>query len=147
MYGWAPLALMGEEINKLETPTRNRQMYSIAAQQEEEPFELTATSNNPAHASPADIHRAGEPSSQEDGNLSLAGAYLGIWNIYATVPQFLATFISMVVFRIFEPGRGAEYIQGNGAGSGGMSGTAVRLTIGAVCSLIAATLIFRLRKP
>lgn len=97
----------------------------------------------------------------------MAGIYLGIHNIFATIPQFLATFISMVVFSILEPGQspelaaggasasssssslhatdGAEQTPGNVARSG-LSGTAVCLAIGAVFQLVAAAQSFRMRK-
>src|SRR5439155_1200695 len=77
-----------------------------------------------------------------------AGVYLGIWNIYATLPQFLASFISMIVFSVLEPGVSPHFAQGDGKeGAGdnvsggvtrGISGTAVCLAIGAICSLVAA---------
>lgn len=33
----------------------------------------------------------------------LAGIYLGVLNVYTTLPQFVGTFISWIVFSIFEP--------------------------------------------
>lgn len=38
----------------------------------------------------------------------LSGLYFGILNIYTTLPQFLATFISTVVFSVLEPGKSPE---------------------------------------
>ena len=37
-----------------------------------------------------------------------AGIYLGILNIFCTIPQFIGTFISWVVFSILEPGKTLE---------------------------------------
>lgn len=34
----------------------------------------------------------------------LAGIYLGVLNVYTTLPQFLGTFISWIVFSVLEPG-------------------------------------------
>ena len=34
----------------------------------------------------------------------LAGIYLGVLNVYTTIPQFVGTFISWIVFSVFEPG-------------------------------------------
>lgn len=34
----------------------------------------------------------------------LAGIYLGVLNVYTTLPQFVGTFISWIVFSILEPG-------------------------------------------
>ena len=111
------------------------------------------------------------------GSGGTAGVYLGIWNIFDTMPPPIATFISMIVFSILEPGlspelggslnglgdnpaggRGNGTVApggggGGGTGSGkaefikpGLSGTAVLLAIGAVCSFVAAGQSFRLRK-
>jgi solute carrier family 45 protein 1/2/4 len=159
MYGWAPLALMGEEINKLGTSNAHGQVYSRVAQQEAalELARLSTDSTQAPESTAADLTRryqTGQTTRVEAG--PLAGVYLGIWNIYATVPQFLATFISMIVFSVLEPGVSPEFVQGDadeGAGGdaskevvNGLSGTAVCLAIGAICSLVAATLSFRLRK-
>lgn len=38
----------------------------------------------------------------------LAGVYFGILNIYTTLPQFIGTFISTIVFSILEPGKSPE---------------------------------------
>jgi hypothetical protein len=171
MYGWAPLALMRQEINRLGSPTPNNQPYSSIAQREEEVDQYFELAEHLIYDSMADLHPADSPFTHDSDPPSLAGVYLGIWNIFATIPQFLATFISMIAFSILEPGKKAEYIQGGGAGGvgavkgdsdtrggvegndrpsgvpkGSISGTAVCLAIGAVCSIIAATRIFRLRK-
>ena len=136
MYGWAPLAIMGEEINKLENPA-NGQASSLIDR--DNSFELT---------------RRSPTRGEEETILPTAGIYLGIWNIYATIPQFLATFIAMIVFSILEPGKSPELTKGDGEKLGdasrspvlGLSGTAVCLTIGAVCSFVAGIRTFRLRR-
>ncbi|GAM86773.1 hypothetical protein ANO11243_047930 [Dothideomycetidae sp. 11243] len=65
----------------------------------------------------------------------LAGVYLGILNLYTTLPQFVATGISTVVFAILEPGGGGgEAGEGIGQKKTGLSGIAVCLFIGAFCS-------------
>ena len=154
MYGWAPLAILGEEINKLEASSHG-QAYSSLAQ--DGPLEMGRLSldsiHEPLHAGMAQRLDEGNGSATGD----MAGVYLGIWNIFATIPQFLATFISMVAFSILEPGKSPELTQGEevaepDAGDAarrltqGLSGTAVCLAIGAVCSFVAATRTFRLRK-
>ena len=106
----------------------------------------------------------------DDDDDAMAGIYLGIHNIFATVPQFLATFVSMIVFSILEPGQSPELAAGgasassssaaaaSGGGSGGgdkmagdlpmngLSGTAVCLAIGAVFQLVAAAQSLRMRR-
>ena len=106
----------------------------------------------------------------DDDDDAMAGIYLGIHNIFATVPQFLATFVSMIVFSILEPGQSPELAAGGAsasssaavaaAGGGdegpgqaagelpmnGLSGTAVCLAIGAVFQLVAAAQSLRMRR-
>ena len=150
MYGWAPLAIMGEEINKLES-SGDGPAYSRVSQDgnvetgrsSEDLMQIPVLGNN-THR-PEEMSRAGG---------DMAGVYLGIWNIFAVIPQFLATFISMIAFSILEPGKSPELSDGDeGPGDDaskrltqGLSGTAVCLAIGAVCSFIAATQTFRMRK-
>ena len=74
-----------------------------------------------------------------------AGIYLGILNLYTTLPQFVGTFISMCVFAILEPGKHAE-LAGEGTSSAesavekaeGVNAIAVCLFIGALSSIGAA---------
>jgi solute carrier family 45, member 1/2/4 len=155
MYGWAPLAILGEEITKLGIPNDDELAasllaYNVLESHEEEMAELEHSSSHAIQDSTAPVHRI-TPSAMPPPS---TGVYLGIWNIYATVPQFVATFIAIVTFHILEPGKG---IQGTGPPTGGLShgvkdhtsslsGTATCLAIGAVCSCVAAALTFRLRK-
>jgi solute carrier family 45 protein 1/2/4 len=155
MYGWAPLAILGEEIIKLGIPNKDELAASLLTQNfpeslEEEMTELEHETFHTSQGSTPSTRRV-EPESTSPPS---AGVYLGIWNIYATIPQFVATFIAVVAFRIMEPGKG---IQGTGPPAGGpsdgtenhtgpSSGTATCLAIGAVCSCVAAALTFRLRK-
>jgi len=102
--------------------------------------------------------------SSADQNGELAGIYLGIFNFYCVLPQFVATGISMVVFSIFEsPDHNASLsntVKADEKGTGSrdnvglvtrqkinagligkgnqVSGIAVCLFIGALCSLVAA---------
>ena len=43
---------------------------------------------------------AAQPSTGE-----LAGVYLGVLNVYTTLPQFVGTFISWIVFTLLEPSK------------------------------------------
>ena len=154
MYNWAPLAIMGEEINNLEASSHGQAYLSLAQDGPVEMDRLSVDSiHDPLHAGMARHLHEGIGSATGD----MAGIYLGIWNIFATIPQFLATFISMVAFSILEPGKSPELTQGEGAAgpddgdaarrlTQGLSGTAVCLAIGAVCSFVAAIRTFRLRK-
>lgn len=145
MYGWAPLAIMGEEINKLESPSAG-QAYTRVGQ--DGPVEVDRLSLDSTQLL---ARAAQDPDETENATGDMAGVYLGIWNIFATIPQFIATFISMIAFSILEPGKSPELSAGEGEGAGdwkkqGLSGTAVCLAIGAVCSFVAAGRTFGLRK-
>ena len=141
MYGWAPLAIMGEEINKLAAATNPRTTYSRLSQDESIHLGRTSSDSEPP------------PRDSSSGPEGMAGIYLGIWNIFATIPQFLATFIAMVTFSILEPGTSKELGDGTTGGEGldeevrqRLSGTAVCLAVGALCSFVAAMQSFRMRR-
>lgn len=79
----------------------------------------------------------------------LAGVYLGILNLYTTLPQFVGTGISMVVFSILEPGKSPELAKDahpdEHHSTDGPNAIGVMLFIGAVCSCGAAYATHRLR--
>lgn len=146
MYGWAPLAIMGEEINKLEASANTAAAYSRLSS-DGVSLGMARMSSDSGRGSP-------NTAAGTEGMAGMAGVYLGIWNIFATVPQFLATFIAMVTFSILEPGKselGLADTPAVGEDSekvvrSGLSGTAVCLAVGAVCSFVAATQSFRMRR-
>ena len=147
MYGWAPLALIGEEINKLENST-GLEMSSRGTAEGYVP--LTRASLDAIHAVPSEEQPLQSERTSDDTG-GVAGVYLGIWNIFATIPQFIATFIAMIAFAILEPGKSPELADGGKTGDAGaipqgLSGTALCLAIGAICSFVAATQSFRLRR-
>jgi len=69
----------------------------------------------------------------------LSGLYFGILNIYSTLPQFVGTFISLIVFSILEPGKSPELAHdahpSEHHGTDGPNAIAVCLFIGAFCSI------------
>ncbi|KAI9759191.1 MAG: hypothetical protein M1835_000441 [Candelina submexicana] len=144
MYGWAPLAILGEEINKLENSSHDPAYSSIEQDPSVELTSLRAESN--------EFTGVTTSHGKEEATSATAGIYLGIWNIFATIPQFLATFIAAIAFSIIEPGKSPELAKGdnergNNSSKGqipGLTGTAVCLAIGAVCSFVAAAQTFRL---
>lgn len=73
----------------------------------------------------------------------LSGIYLGMLNVFTTLPQFIGTFESMIVFSIFEPGSSLEK---TGGAADGPNGISVCLFIGAVCALGAAYSTHRLKQ-
>jgi solute carrier family 45 protein 1/2/4 len=72
----------------------------------------------------------------------MAGVYLGVLNIFTTLPQFVGTGISTLVFSVLEPGLSPELAQHADPEehhrTDGWSGIGICLFIGAVCSAWAA---------
>jgi solute carrier family 45 protein 1/2/4 len=80
----------------------------------------------------------------EDAAVSgdLSGVYLGILNVYTTLPQFIGTFISWIVFSILEPGKSPELAKDahpdEHHSTDGPNAIAVCLFIGALAAVVAA---------
>lgn len=139
---------MGVEINKLgpshapsHSPTSYRRL-ALASQNHDpdldpdDTFELDA------------LHLAhpASPTTSSSSTGELAGIYLGILNLFTTLPQFVGTFISMVVFSVLEPGKSPELAEGGEVRAAeGVNAIAVCLFIGAVSAVGAAWATGRLR--
>ncbi|KAK8167173.1 hypothetical protein BC567DRAFT_230731 [Phyllosticta citribraziliensis] len=134
---WAPFSLMGEEINRLAGSERSGAGYRRVS-------------------GSSDIELAGGESSKGGANGSgssgeMSGVYLGILNLFTTLPQFVGTFISWVVFSVLEPGKSPELAKGahqSGSqhhGRDGPNAIAVCLFIGALSAGVAAYATNRLR--
>ncbi|PLB52701.1 MFS general substrate transporter [Aspergillus steynii IBT 23096] len=109
---WAPFSFMGVEINKLATgnssPSRSSGVTMITSASvrsgtydmngETEMETLRLNHHDPDSDSDLEDAVSNAPSTGE-----LAGIYLGVLNVYTTLPQFVGTFISWIVFSIFEP--------------------------------------------
>jgi len=150
---WAPFTFMGVEINRLGSnpsnlPTNNAldSSYiripdtSVELDMEPSVLHLRHSSTSPSSTSTA---TAPAPTGE------LAGVYLGILNLYTTLPQFIATGISMVVFTLLEPGKSPELAKDahpdEHHGTEGPNAIAVCLFIGAIASVVAAYATRRLR--
>ena len=88
---------------------------------------------------PVQLH---EPAPTND----IAGEMLGIMNVFVTLPQFIMTFVSSVVFAILEPGKSKELTEGKVEVRGGISAIAVVMVIGGFGSIAAAWLTMKLRR-
>jgi solute carrier family 45 protein 1/2/4 len=92
----------------------------------------------------SDLEKNSEPSGSD-----LAGVYLGILNLYTTLPQFLGTFISWTVFSILEPGKSPELAKDahpdEHHSTEGPNAIAVWLFIGALAALMASYATERLK--
>ncbi|QIW98585.1 hypothetical protein AMS68_004103 [Peltaster fructicola] len=133
--GWASFALIGAEINKLSSDIPQAHRRNGTYQQvPDDAVELDSPTLHLRHDSDASAHGASQTG-------ELAGIYLGILNLYTTMPQFIGTGISTIVFSILEPGKSPELTdagEGLQAPKDGMSGIGVCLFIGALCAGMAA---------
>lgn len=132
---------MGMEVNKIsggggDAPYRR---LSNAAGT----MELRHTDSIHVEHGPDDDHN----SSGTTGELS--GIYFGILNIYQTIPQFIGTFISTVVFSVLEPGKSPELAvdapSNEHHSTDGPNAIAVCLFIGAGAAIVAAVATRRLK--
>ena len=139
--GWASFALIGTEINKLSSPTNATNYARLSPDDDLELAPGASTSTlHVRHAS--DLSDVDHPSTSTSSTGESAGVYLGVLNIFTTLPQFVGTGISTLVFSILEPGKSPELAQhappDEHHSAEGVSGIGVCLFIGAVCSAWAA---------
>ncbi|KAK1073827.1 hypothetical protein LTR48_009336, partial [Friedmanniomyces endolithicus] len=76
-----------------------------------ESLDTSLLSSHSSHSSPQTLHLRHNSNASSIDNTStgeLSGVYLGILNIYTTLPQFVGTGISWLVFSILEPGKSLE---------------------------------------
>ncbi|KZF25981.1 MFS general substrate transporter [Xylona heveae TC161] len=105
---WAPFTFMGIEINRLSVPASssngnvsyNRLSTESSVEMSEDPATTLRLNHHP------DDEKDEGPASSSTGEL--AGVYLGILNLFTTLPQFIGTFISTVAFALLEPGKSPE---------------------------------------
>lgn len=163
--GWAPFAFMGVEINKL-TMNANNSGNMAASSTRSGVTMITSASLRANATTDTELevlrlnHRDNDsdtdeedrdPSSNIPSTGELAGIYLGVLNVYTTLPQFVGTFISWIVFSILEPG--AEPQKNNDAtdtqwmnlDKDRPNAISICLFIGALSALVAAEATRRLR--
>ena len=142
---WAPLAEMGVEIDRLASGD-NAAYVGISGADDDLDVEgenELSMSSRWSHDDP--VRRRDMELAPSSGKLS--GIYLGVLNAYTTLPQFVGTAISWVVFSIFEPQRSADakdahdYLQKTGPNA-----IAICLLVGAASAGVAAWMGWRLRK-
>jgi len=124
LASWAPFTFIGVEINKL------------CANDSKNGLPLRRLSNDVRNTEIEDHEESGD---------SLAGIYLGILNLFTTLPQFIGTFMSMIVFSIFEPGLTPDSAKGVQS-KDRPNAIAICLFVGAFCALGAAYATSRLRR-
>jgi len=142
LASWAPYAFLGVEVNRLSGGLPNGASYRRLSF-EEESIELSP----PSSPGLLRLEHGTEDAVASTGELS--GIYFGILNIYTTLPQFVGTFISMIVFMILEPGKSPELAVDADPeehhGTDGPNAIAVCLFIGALSTLGAAYATWKLK--
>ncbi|KAF1953166.1 hypothetical protein CC80DRAFT_420523 [Byssothecium circinans] len=132
---WAPFTFLGVEINRLSQSNHSYGHLSRSSIELESPITLHLSSGH-------------EETSSSSGESS--GKYLGIMNLYTTLPQFVGTGISWVVFSLLEPGKSPELSKESDPseqhGTDGPNAIGVCLFIGAICACFAALATRRLKR-
>jgi solute carrier family 45 protein 1/2/4 len=129
---WAPFAFLGVEINRLSST----------------PSYVPLGRNSVELDGPSTLH-LGQPDTEQQSTGEGSGKYLGIMNVYTTLPQFVGTGISFVVFSLLEPGKSPELSDApeeEHHGTDGVNAISVCLFIGACCAVVAAFTTVRLGK-
>ncbi|KAI2629864.1 MFS general substrate transporter [Hypoxylon sp. NC1633] len=101
---WAPSAFLGVEVNKLSGATGHNGSYRRLSHDSNMELDDMGSPSGPSVLDP-EGSRSG---SRSNPTGQLSGVYFGILNIYTTIPQFIGTIISTVVFSILEPGKSPE---------------------------------------
>jgi solute carrier family 45, member 1/2/4 len=158
---WAPFAEMGVEINKITgglgepaamianggyKPVRPEDNIDV------DDVEMEKKVLQRRSHSGGLLRRESAPTAHEATSTGeLAGIYLGVLNVYTTLPQFVGTFISWVVFSVLEPGKDdvsdddPEHHKWLDVKKDAPNAIAVCLFIGACCALVATEATRRLR--
>ncbi|EPQ64124.1 BgtA-20300 [Blumeria graminis f. sp. tritici] len=95
LSSWAPGSYLGMEVNRLSS-----QPHHSSPHLQSQSIQLEKSHS---------LEKGNRESNHSQGEVS--GLYFGILNIYTTIPQFIGTFISMIVFAILEPGKSQELSQ------------------------------------
>lgn len=158
IVSWAPVAMMGMEVNKIsggagggESSYRRLSNAPPPPSSEAVGMELLRGGLGGGGGAADAIHVEHGPDPPEGAATTgeLSGIYFGILNIYQTIPQFIGTFISTVVFAVLEPGKSPELAADAPASehhaTDGPNAIAVCLFIGAGAAVVAAVVTRRLR--
>ncbi|KAF2868384.1 sucrose transport protein-like protein [Massariosphaeria phaeospora] len=133
---WAPFTFLGVEISRLSQPRRHSYV----------PLGRTSIELE----SPTQLHLNQGLEEAQTSTGESSGKYLGIMNLYTTLPQFVGTGISWVVFSILEPGKSPELAKETQPeehhSTDGPNAIAVCLFIGAISAMVAAWSTRRLKR-
>jgi len=134
---WAPTTFLGIEVNKLSGashPSIDSANGSASYRRlsDGSSIELRDTRLDRDDVEAGAVGATGE----------LSGVYFGIMNIFTTIPQFIATFMSTIIFSVLEPGKSPELAEdarpGEQSDPDGPNAIAVCMFIGAISAVAAA---------
>ncbi|KAJ9641148.1 hypothetical protein H2204_002826 [Knufia peltigerae] len=155
---WAPFGLLGIEINKA-SPSRHVDVRGSSApgytavrgSVDEGDLDDDVEMSEQGRSGVLRLNHPDDHGAHSSTG-ELAGIYLGVLNVYTTLPQFVGTFISWIVFSVLEPGKNdhteddPEHHRWLNLKDNAPNAIAVCMFIGACCSLGAAESARRLRK-
>lgn len=149
---WAPFAFMGVEINRLASSPQRPHSRSSSGVKISLERSAPHRDHDAVYSVREKVKDDADIMSESDGGSSsggLAGIYLGVLNVYTTLPQFVGTFISWVVFTILEPEtRDPEHQDGElgNVEQKGPNPISICLFIGAMSACLAFEATRRLKK-
>ena len=169
---WAPFAEMGVEISRLasEDPITNsastnvifpsgggRNGYAAVRRSLEADadadIEMEEASQHRHTGSESVLRLAHEDDDDSQPSTGeLAGVYLGVLNVYTTLPQFVGTFVSWIVFTLLEPSKNdvsdddPDHHKWLNVKNDAPNSIAICLFIGACCAVVAAEATRRLKR-
>ncbi|KAK9459797.1 uncharacterized protein V1516DRAFT_678021 [Lipomyces oligophaga] len=105
---------------------------------------VTANSSTVLQDTLVEDGREEEEDSEEESS-DQAGSYMGLHNVSITIPQFISTFASFIVFSVLDPGRSDELTGGEDGPKTGVNAIGVTLQLGGITALGAAYMANKLR--
>lgn len=140
---WAPFAYMGIEVNRMTAPSTMLANGSSYRRLPTPSDDFSSPGPSPSFLRLNHLDRDLDDDDEADTSTGeTAGIYLGILNLFTTLPQFVGTFISMIVFEILEPGKHPELHKGEDVDGEGKDEVIKKVTEGpnaiAVCLFIGA---------
>lgn len=142
---WAPSAFLGVEVNKLSGATGSNSSYRRLSHDSNVELEDLNDPASPSVLDPEGLHAA----SKSGSSGQLSGVYFGILNIYTTIPQFIGTILSTIIFSILEPGKSPELAHNahpdEHHGTDGPNAISICLFIGACSAMVAVFATRRLK--
>jgi solute carrier family 45 protein 1/2/4 len=134
MQCWAPFTFLGIELNRLNSDSNSQPSGTM--QKDRDSLDISTSEKEKL------LSFDSEKGPESTSGSNLSGAYLGILNLYTTLPQFIGTFISWAVFSILEPGKSPELAKhvhpDEHHSTDGPNAIAVCLFIGAIAAMVAA---------